>query len=122
MFRYNYGIQYTPQQTVFVDESSFDRRTAIRGHAWALRGQCAVRKCFFIRGKWLSFFWVVPLYLTDDFCRYSLLPALLLDGILHASIVEGSFTAARFCEFIEALLLHMWPFPENNSVIVLDNA
>ena len=43
MFWYNYGIQYTPQQTVFVDESSFDRRTAIRGHAWALHGQRAVR-------------------------------------------------------------------------------
>ncbi|KAJ8588418.1 hypothetical protein M405DRAFT_695360, partial [Rhizopogon salebrosus TDB-379] len=97
--------QYTPQQTVFVDESSFDRRTAIHGHAWALRGQRAVRKCFFVRGKRL----------------YSLLPALSLDGILHASIVEGSFTAARFREFIEALLLRMRPFPENNSVIVLDN-
>ena len=57
MFRYNYGIQYTLQQTVFVDESSFDRRTAIRGHAWVLRGQRAVRKCFFVRGKRLSFFW-----------------------------------------------------------------
>jgi len=60
--------------------------------------------------------------LTDDFCRYSLLPALSLDGILHASVVEGSFTAARFREFIEVLLLCMRPFPENNSVIVLDNA
>ena len=103
-------------------ESSFDRRTAIRGHVWALRGQRAVCKCFFVRGKRLSFFVVVPLHLTDDFCRYSLFPALSLDGILHASVVEGSFIAARFREFIEVLLLRMRPFPENNSVIVLDNA
>lgn len=30
-FRYEYGICYSPEQTVFVDESSFDRRTSIRG-------------------------------------------------------------------------------------------
>ena len=29
-------------------------------------------------------------------CRYSLLPALSLDGIIHAKIVEGSFTTALF--------------------------
>ena len=93
-----------PTTDWFVDESSFNRRTAIRGHAWVLRGQRAVRKCFFVRGKRLSFFLVVPLHLTDDFCRYSLLPALSLDGILHASVVEGSFERAdagcRFCAFL----------------------
>src|SRR6266567_5408792 len=51
LFRVRYGNQYTPEQTVFVDESSFDRRTAIRGRAWALSGQRAVRKCFFVRGR-----------------------------------------------------------------------
>lgn len=50
-FRVRYGNQYTPEQTVFVDESSFDRRTAIRGRAWALSGQRAERKCFFVRGR-----------------------------------------------------------------------
>ena len=50
-FRYEYGIRYTAEQTVFVDESSFDRRTSIRGKAWALSGQRAVRKCFFVRGR-----------------------------------------------------------------------
>jgi len=104
-FRYTWGTKYTPQQTVFVDESSFDRRTSIRNRAWALSGQRAIRKCFFVRGR-----------------RYSLLPALSLDGILHAKVVEGSFTAARFRDFIEGLLDHMQPFPNNNSVIVMDNA
>lgn len=50
-YRHQYGTQYTPEQTVFVDESSFDRRTSIRGRAWALSGQRAVRKCFFVRGR-----------------------------------------------------------------------
>jgi hypothetical protein len=45
-----------------------------------------------------------------------------LDGMLHVKIVEGSFTAARFYEFIEGLLDHMQPFPAKNSVIVMDNA
>lgn len=53
---------------------------------------------------------------------YSLLPALSLDGILHVKIVEGSFTAVRFYEFIEGLLDRMQPFPGKNSVIVMDNA
>jgi hypothetical protein len=30
-FRYEYGSKYTAEQMVFVDESSFDRRTSIRG-------------------------------------------------------------------------------------------
>jgi hypothetical protein len=51
-----------------------------------------------------------------------MLPAFSLDGILHVRIVEGSFTAARFYDFIDGLLDHMEPFLGNNSVIVMDNA
>jgi hypothetical protein len=50
-FRYEYGSKYTAEQMVFVDESSFDRRTSIRGKAWALSGERALRKCFFVRGR-----------------------------------------------------------------------
>lgn len=50
-FRYDYGIRFTPEQTIFVDESSFDRRTSIRGRAWAVRGERASRGVFFVRGK-----------------------------------------------------------------------
>lgn len=104
-YRYEYGLKFTPEQTVFVDESSFDRRTSIRGRAWALSGERAVRKCFFVRGK-----------------RYSLLPALSSEGMIWVKIVEGSFTSERFREFIEGLLDRMQPFPAPNSVIVMDNA
>lgn len=45
------GLKYSPDQLVFVDESAFDRRVPFRGYAWALKGERAVRKCFFIRGK-----------------------------------------------------------------------
>ncbi|KAJ7139143.1 hypothetical protein C8R44DRAFT_727252 [Mycena epipterygia] len=53
-FHYDYGSQYTAKQTVFVDESSFDRRTSMRGKAWALSRERAQRKCFFVRGRQYS--------------------------------------------------------------------
>lgn len=53
--------------------------------------------------------------------RYSLLPALSMDGMIYAKIVEGSFTAELFQEFISSLLDRMQPFPAANSVIVMDN-
>jgi hypothetical protein len=54
--------------------------------------------------------------------RYYVLPALsLADGILHVEIVEGSFNSDLFKIFIDRLLLKMQPFPEPNSVIVMDN-
>ncbi|KAF8228299.1 hypothetical protein L208DRAFT_1146757, partial [Tricholoma matsutake] len=92
-FHYQYHCQYTPEQTVFVDESSFDRRTSIHGHAWALRGQWAVRKCF----------------LFEENGIYLLLPAMSLEGMLHAKIVEGSFMTVLFEEFIDGLLNKMQP-------------
>ena len=55
-FRFQYGMQYSPQQTVFVDESSFNRRTSLHGQAWALHGKRALRKCFFVRGRRYVYF------------------------------------------------------------------
>ncbi len=55
---YTIGMQYTADQLVFVDESACDRRTTYRGRAWAIEGQRAVRKCFFIRGKRYVFLYI----------------------------------------------------------------
>lgn len=55
------------------------------------------------------------------FPRYSILPALSLDGILFHSIVEGSFNGETFHQFVEELLEYMEPFPGPNSVLVMDN-
>ena len=54
--------------------------------------------------------------------RYSVLPAMSLDGILHLAIQDQPFTAIEFNSFIEALLGNMNPFPLPNSVIIMDNA
>lgn len=53
--------------------------------------------------------------------RYSILLGLCLSGILHVSIVTGSFDAEKFAEFIDVLLTQMNTFPGPNSVIVMDN-
>lgn len=114
-------VSYQPEQLVFVDESACDRRTTYRGYAWALRGERAVRKAFFVRGKWCAHYLANHPLNSYSVFRYSILPALSLDGMLFASIVEGSFNATLFTEFIELLLDRMNPYPGPNSVIVMDN-
>ena len=42
---------YARNQLVFVDESATDWCVTYRGHAWAISGQCALRKAFFVHGK-----------------------------------------------------------------------
>ncbi|KAF9490688.1 hypothetical protein BDN71DRAFT_1347833, partial [Pleurotus eryngii] len=93
-FRYDYGIQYTARQTVFVDKSSFDHRTSVQGKAWAILGQRATRSAFFVQGQ----------------------------RCVSTLILRGSFMTVLFMEFIKGLLDKMEPFPGPNSVIVMDNA
>jgi len=45
-----------------------------------------------------------------------------LNGILHLAIQDCPYTAIHFNSFIEALLDNMNPFPQRNSVVVMDNA
>lgn len=58
---------------------------------------------------------------TCLYFKYSILPALSLDGILAVDIVEGSFTSKKFARFIDGLLDQMNPFPGPNSIIIMDN-
>lgn len=44
-----------------------------------------------------------------------------LDGIIALDIVEGSFNSKTFGLFIAGLLDQMNPWPQKNSVIVMDN-
>ena len=53
--------------------------------------------------------------------RYSILPAITLDGIIECMIIDGSFNTELFTIFIEDLLRKMRPFPAPMSVIVMDN-
>lgn len=53
--------------------------------------------------------------------RYSILPAITLNGMIKCSIIEGSFNTERFTPFIKDLIPKMSPFPAPKSVIVMDN-
>jgi hypothetical protein len=54
--------------------------------------------------------------------RYSILPAISLDGILHLDIMSRSWTAEEFRKYIDVLLDQMNPYPLRNSVLIMDNA
>ena len=42
--------------------------------------------------------------------------------MLHLDVINQSWTAATFYRFIEGLLDNMNPFPQHNSVVIMDNA
>jgi hypothetical protein len=43
-------LQYKPHEYVFIDESSFDRRTSNRNRAWGIKGGRVIKKVHFLRG------------------------------------------------------------------------
>jgi hypothetical protein len=104
-YKRNVRVHYRPKQLVFADESHFNRLTLRRPYAWSKRGERASRHEIQFRGA-----------------KYSILPALSLDGILHLEVVENAVTGDIFRRFVEGLLPRMnkWPLP--NSVLVIDNA
>lgn len=99
------NTHYRPEQLVFADESHFNRLTLRRPYAWSIRGERATRYEFFLRGA-----------------KYSILPALSLDGILHLEVLDKAISGDDFRQFVEGLLPRMneWPLP--HSVLVIDNA
>lgn len=54
-------------------------------------------------------------------CRYSLLPALSLSGVIYSDVRQGAFNGDGFLSFLDGLLAVMNPYPAPNSVLVLDN-
>jgi hypothetical protein len=53
--------------------------------------------------------------------RYSILLAIMLDGIIYSQIMHGSFNGETFKMWLEGLLEEMNPYLEPNSVLVVDN-
>jgi transposase len=44
-----------------------------------------------------------------------------MDGVIYADITQGSFDGDSFQEFLARLLPLMNPYPQKNSVLVMDN-
>ncbi len=95
---------YRPEQLVFADESHFNLLTLRRPYTWSIQGERATRFKFFHRGT-----------------KYSMLPAISMDGILHLEVLENMIMGNNFHRFIQGLLplMNEWPLP--NSVLVVDN-
>jgi transposase len=97
--------EYPAQQLVFVDESAANERTKDRKSGWSPRGvPCRVK---------------LP---NGRSRRWSILPAIGINGYLEYEIYHGSFNADRFNNFIRKLLTKMTPYPGPRSVLVMDNA
>src|SRR5882724_2111520 len=50
------GKNYVDDQLIFVAESVFDQCTSYHGYGWALKGQHALCKSFFMQGKRYLYF------------------------------------------------------------------
>ena len=62
------------------------------------------------------------MYSNSRIYRYSILPAISLNGVLHLDILTKSWTADEFCAYVEVLLTRMNPYPQPNLVLICDNA
>ena len=98
------ATHFHPDQLVFADESHFNRLTLRRPYTWSIHGERAQCYEFTFQGT-----------------KYSMLPVLSLDGILHLEVLENALTGEDFQQFVEGLLLHMneWLLP--NLVLIIDN-
>jgi len=80
---YTIGTEYRAEQLIFLDESAKDERTLSRHYGYSYKNQVASKKVVFLRG-----------------IRYTILPALTLDGFIACDIMKGSCSKERFCTFI----------------------
>jgi len=80
---HNMTTNYTAEQLVFLDESSKDERTTLPRYGWSLSGQFPFDSVRLNRG-----------------IRYSVLPALTIDGYMTVRVIEGSIDGAEFYDFV----------------------
>src|SRR6266542_1688667 len=82
-YLYNIGINYTSEQLIFIDETAKDERTLTRLYGYSPINTRAKKSIVFVRGK-----------------RYTILPALSLEGFIAVDVMEGSCDKERFQTFI----------------------
>jgi len=80
---YKIGSEFKLEQFVFIDETSKDERSLSRAYGYSVKNTRVEKSVVFVRGK-----------------RYTILPALTLDGFIAGDIIEGSCNKERFQTFI----------------------
>ena len=103
LFRAQVVLLYAGRNLVFIDESSFDKRTYARPYGRARRGERTKTKKVFVRGP-----------------RWSLLPVMSVNGVLDYKIYPGSIDATAFLDFVHTILIPSLAAVEA-PVVVLDN-
>ena len=84
------GMEYQPEQLIFLDETAKDERSLSRTYGYSFKNQRVSQKVVFLRG-----------------IRYTILPALTLDGFIACDIMKGSCSKERFCSFILTHIVSM---------------
>ena len=82
-YLYNIGMNYTSEQLIFINETAKDERTLIRLYGYSPINTRVKKSIIFVREM-----------------RYTILPALSLEGFIAVDIMEGSCNKERFQTFI----------------------
>ena len=99
---------YHPEQLVFVDKSAVNHLTTRRPRGWAPIGCHSRRRDFFVRGtRYFINLRGCSRIQSSLARRYSILPALSLDGILHLAVEDHPYTTQEFNSFVNELLNNM---------------
>ncbi len=75
--------EFSSEQLIFIDETAKDERSLSRAYGYSVVNTRAKKSVVFVRGN-----------------RYTILPALILDGFIAAEIIEGSCNKEKFQTFI----------------------
>jgi hypothetical protein len=98
-----YRLGWPADKLVFVDESACSERTGDRKRGWSPVG---MKSC---KLQWL-----------DRSNRYSVLPALTIDGYLdNLLIVKGGVTKGLFFEWFDGVVI---PQLAPDAIVIMDNA
>jgi transposase len=99
-------LQWRSDQLIFIDESAANERTGDRKFGWSpLDQECEVFSSIKRSERW------------------SILPALDVDGYFEWIVHHGAITKIIFLDFLrEQVLPRCEPFPGKRSVLVMDNA
>ena len=80
---YKIGSEFKLEQLVFIDETSKDERSLSRAYGYSVKNTRVEKNVVFVRGK-----------------RYTILPALTLDGFIAGDIIEENYNKELFQTFI----------------------
>src|SRR6266852_2244881 len=80
-----------PDMLIFIDEAAHNRRASVRAKGWSLVERRCVQRWHFICGQ-----------------RFSILPILILDGIIIYNIIPGSVDSKCFVQFLCELVVRIF--------------